>query len=63
MMNTTVGRGAVVVLLVLFAACGQFGTDLPDGNKSALSISVADSAACDSLPSLVWAIAHLHLRS
>ena len=41
----------------------KFGTYLPNWTKSALSISAAGSAACDGLPSLVWAIAHLHLRS
>ena len=63
--RTTVGRGAgaVAVLLVLFAACGSSGPTSPTGTNPPSSISAADSAACDSLPSLVWAIAHLPLRS
>ena len=33
MMNSTVGRGAVVVLLVLFAACGSSGPTSPTGTN------------------------------
>jgi hypothetical protein len=32
-MNTTVGRGAVVTLLVLFAACGGSGPTFPTGTN------------------------------
>ena len=64
--NSGQSRGAVVVpvvLLVLFAACGSSGTYFPNWNKSALSAFAADFAACANLPSLIWAIAHLHLRT
>ena len=48
MMNTTVGRGAgaVVVRLVLFAACGSSEptSKKTNWNKSARSTSAADSA-------------------
>ena len=52
MMNTTVRRGAVVVLLVLFAACGSSGPTSPTGTNPPPAVPAADSAACDNLSSL-----------
>jgi hypothetical protein len=42
----------------------EFRTYLANWNKSAFGTATADSdAAADKLPSAVWAIAHVHLRS
>ena len=45
MMNAAVGRGAVVVLLVLFAACGSSGPTSPTGTNPPSVLSAAASAA------------------
>jgi hypothetical protein len=41
----------------------EFGAYLANWNKPAPRSFLADSAASDKLSSLVWTIAHLHLRS